>query len=136
MIDKNKQKMLVESALSVKQNAFAPFSKFQVAAALLCDDGDIVCGVNVESSSFGLTICAERNAITTAIGKGKKGFKALAVVSRGAASPCGACRQVIYDICGNIDIIMADDKGNIKDSSNTEALLPKAFGMKDLDIEG
>lgn len=126
------QDELVKAALDVRKNAFAPFSKFQVAAALLCDDGEIVCGINVESSSYGLTICAERNAIATAIGKGKKDFSAMAVVSRGGGSPCGACRQVIFDICGDIDIIIADEKGNIKDITNTETLLPNAFGIKDL----
>ncbi len=132
MIDKNKQQELVNAALDIRENAFAPFSKFQVAAALLCDDGEIICGVNVESSSYGLTICAERNAIATAIGKGKKDFGAMAVVSRGGGSPCGACRQVIFDICGDIDIIIADEKGNIKEITDTETLLPNAFGIKDL----
>lgn len=132
MIKKNEQEKLLKAAIDVRKNAFAPFSKFQVAASLLCDDGEIVCGVNVENSSYGLTVCAERNAIATALGKGKKNFIALAIVSRGAASPCGACRQVIYDICGNIDIILADEDGKVKDITNTETLLPKAFGIKDL----
>ncbi|MFA6618966.1 MAG: cytidine deaminase [Candidatus Neomarinimicrobiota bacterium] len=133
MIDKNKQKELVEAALDVRKNAFAPFSKFQVAASLLSTDGNITCGINVESSSYGLTVCAERNAISAAIANGKKEFVALAVISRGAAYPCGACRQVIFDICGNIDIIVADENGEIKDITDTKTLLPKAFGIENLE---
>lgn len=133
MIDKTTQKKLVKAALDVRKNAFAPFSKFQVAASLLSTDGDIICGINVESSSYGLTVCAERNAISAALAKGKKEFIALAVISPGAAYPCGACRQVIFDICGNIDIIIADQDGEIKDITDTKTLLPKAFGIKNLE---
>ena len=132
MIDKNKQKELVNAAISVRQEAHAPYSNYKVAAALLCADGEIVCGVNVESSSYGLSVCAERNAIATAVAKGKSDFVAMAVVSHNGVTPCGACRQVIYDVCGNIDIILAEENGEIKDVTDISVLLPKAFGQKDL----
>jgi cytidine deaminase len=132
MISINKQKELVNAAIDIRKNAYAPYSNFHVAAALLCADGDIITGINVESSSYGLSVCAERNAIATAVGKGKKDFEALAVVSRSGVSPCGACRQVIYDICGNIDIVLADEQGEIQDTLKMVDLLPRAFGQKDL----
>ncbi len=132
MIDINKQKELINTAMEVRKNAYAPYSNFHVAAALLCADGEIISGINMESSSYGLSVCAERNTIATAVAKGKKDFIAMAVVSKNGVTPCGACRQVIYDICGNIDIILGDEKGNIQDTTTMQVLLPKAFSHKDL----
>jgi len=90
--------MLFKEAQTAAQRAYAPYSKFRVGAALLCEDGTVITGVNVENRSFGLTICAERNAICTAVGKGHLRFKALAVSTPDSVEPvgpCGACRQVI-----------------------------------------
>lgn len=87
-------------ALTVAEKAYAPYSNFRVGAALLCSDGAVVTGVNVENRSFGLTICAERSAITSAITQGKTKFTALAIATPDAeypVSPCGACRQVVSE---------------------------------------
>ena len=100
MIDKNQMDKLFSEAQKIADLAYAPYSKFRVGAALLCEDGSIVTGVNVENRSFGLTICAERNAVTTAITQGLKRFLALAVStpdSEEPVGPCGACRQVISE---------------------------------------
>ncbi|MCD6446906.1 MAG: cytidine deaminase [Candidatus Marinimicrobia bacterium] len=132
MININKQNELINAAMKVRGNAYAPYSNFQVAAALLCTDGEIITGINIESSSYGLSVCAERNTIATAVAKGKKDFIAMAVVSQNGVTPCGACRQVIFDICGDIDIILSDGNGNIQDVTTTKVLLPKAFSHKDL----
>ena len=132
MININKQNELINAAMKVRENAYAPYSNFQVAAALLCADGEIVTGINMESSSYGLSVCAERNTIATAVAKGKKDFIAMAVISPGGVTPCGACRQVIFDICGDIDIILGDGNGNIQDTTTMKVLLPKAFSHKDL----
>jgi cytidine deaminase len=132
MININKQNELIDAAMKVRENAYAPYSNFQVAAALLCADGEIITGINMESSSYGLSVCAERNTIATAVAKGKKGFIAMAVISRGGVTPCGACRQVIFDICGDIDIILGDENGEIQDTTTMKVLLPKAFSHKDL----
>jgi len=132
MIDILKQKELVSAALEVQKNAYAPYSNFKVAAALLCADGEVITGINMESSSYGLSVCAERNTIATAVAKGKKDFIAMAVISRNGVTPCGACRQVIFDICGDIDIVLGDENGNIKDTTTMKVLLPKAFSQKDL----
>lgn len=132
MININKQNELINAAMKVRENAYAPYSNFQVAAALLCADGEIVTGINMESSSYGLSVCAERNTIATAVAKGKKDFIAMAVISPSGVTPCGACRQVIFDICGDIDIILGDGNGNIQDTTTMKVLLPKAFSHKDL----
>ncbi len=132
MININKQNELINAAMKVRENAYAPYSNFQVAAALLCADNEIITGVNIESSSYGLSVCAERNTIAAAVAKGKKEFIAMAVVSQNGVTPCGACRQVIFDICGNIDIILGDENGSIQDITSTKVLLPKAFSHEDL----
>lgn len=91
---------LFDLALEACERSYAPYSKFRVGAALLCEDGSIITGVNVENRSYGLTICAERNAIAAAIAAGKKNFKALVIATPDAdypVSPCGACRQVISE---------------------------------------
>jgi cytidine deaminase len=98
MIDKMQMDNLFKEAQKIVNNAYAPYSKFRVGAALLCEDGTIVTGVNVENRSFGLTICAERNAICAAVAMGHRNFKALAISTPDSSEPvgpCGACRQVM-----------------------------------------
>ena len=93
-------KKLFEEATAVSNFAYAPYSKFRVGAALLTDDGTVFTGCNVENRSFGLTICAERNAVTKAISSGHRSFKALAVSTPDSdvpVGPCGACRQVLSE---------------------------------------
>ena len=100
MITNKQMEELFIEAEKITGAAYVPYSKFHVGAAILCEDGEIITGVNVENRSFGLTICAERNAITTAITMGKHNFKALAVSTPDSVepvSPCGACRQVLSE---------------------------------------
>jgi len=100
MIEKNQMDKLFTEAQKIAEMAYAPYSKFRVGAAVLCEDDKIVTGVNVENRSFGLTVCAERNAISAAIAMGHKRFLALAVCtpnSEEPVGPCGACRQVISE---------------------------------------
>ena len=100
MITEEKLTELAEEARKAADKAYAPYSNFRVGAALLCEDGSIVTGVNVENRSYGLTICAERNAITTAITQGKCCFLALALSTPDSSTPvgpCGACRQVLSE---------------------------------------
>ena len=94
---------LLEAALKAAHFSYSPYSKFRVGAALLCADGEVITGTNIENRSFGLTNCAERSAIFTALSMGKKDFKAIAVVcpdSLEPVSPCGACRQVLSEFTG------------------------------------
>jgi cytidine deaminase len=126
-------KVLIERAVKAKSSAVPPYSGFHVGAALLADNDKIYSGCNIESSSYSLTICAERTAIFKAISEGERNFKALAVAAdtENFISPCGACRQVISDLCGEIDIIMINSKGK-HTVKKTSELLPFAFGDKDL----
>jgi cytidine deaminase len=126
-------KHLAESAIKAKQNALPTYSKFFVGAALLTNENKIYSGCNIESSSYSLTICAERNAIFKAISEGERKFKAIAIAgdTEDFISPCGACRQVISDLCGEIDVILVKRNGDYVVKKTSE-LLPFAFGDKDL----
>ena len=126
-------KELVRLAIAAKKHAFAAYSNFRVGAALLATDGRIYTGCNIENSSYGLTMCAERTAIFKAISEGERNFKAIAVVSDDPdyTPPCGACRQVLMDLAGNIDFIMVNGKGRTK-TLKMKNFLPYAFGGKNL----
>ena len=127
-------KHLAEAAIKAKRNALPTYSNFYVGAALVTDENKVFTGCNVESSSYSLTICAERNAIFKAISEGAREFKAIAVAgdTEDYISPCGACRQVISDLCGEIDVILVKANGDYIVKKTSE-LLPFAFGDKDLD---
>jgi cytidine deaminase len=119
---------LIEAARASREFAVAPYSDFKVGAALLAADGTVFTGCNVENASFGLTMCAERIAIFKAISEGKSEFKALAVSADTdkLTPPCGACRQVIWEFCGDIPVTLS----NLKDRSRTvmmSEILPNAF---------
>jgi cytidine deaminase len=124
---------LAKKAIEAKKNALPTYSKFHVGAALITDEGKIYSGCNIESSSYSLTICAERTAIFKAISEGERKFKAIAVAgdTDDFISPCGACRQVISDLCGDIDIVRVNGKGEYQVNKTSE-LLPFAFSDDDL----
>ena len=126
-------KSLAEKAVEAKSKALATYSNFHVGAALITEGDKIYTGCNIESSSYSLTICAERTAIFKAISEGERKFKAIAVAgdTEGFISPCGACRQVISDLCGNIDVVLVNSKNETKVIKTSE-LLPFAFSDKDL----
>ena len=127
-------KQLAETAIKAKHNALPIYSNFFVGSALLSNKDKVYTGCNVESSSYSLTICAERNAIFKAISEGEREFKAIAVAgdTEDFISPCGACRQVISDLCGEIDVILVNSNGDYIVKKTSE-LLPFAFGDKDLE---
>jgi cytidine deaminase len=119
---------LVEAARKARENARAPYSGFKVGSALLAKDGQIFGGCNVESASYGLTVCGERTAVFKAISEGARSFRAVAVVT-GAdepTAPCGACRQVLWDQCRDIVVVMETLNGKRK-VMNLSELLPEAF---------
>ena len=103
---------LVEAANQARQRAYAPYSDFPVGAALLSQSGKVYAGCNVENASYGLTICAERVALFRAVCEGEREFRAIAVVTETGSSPCGACRQVLSEFAGDIDVVIADTRGN------------------------
>ncbi len=122
---------LVQRAVAVRKNAYCPYSNFPVGAALLCADGSVYTGVNVENAVNGLSICAERVAIFTAVTNGHHDFVKLAVVcDKHPCAPCGACRQVIYEHAPNIEILMGSPDGSFERTTIKE-LLPKAFELRD-----
>jgi len=118
---------LIEKAKSTRLQAYAPYSHFAVGAALLCDDGSVFTGCNVENISFGLTNCAERTAIFSAIAAGVRNFKSITIVSDSSEpiSPCGACRQVMAEFNPNLSILSANLQGKESRASLSE-LLPRA----------
>lgn len=117
---------LISAAIGARLAAYAPYSNFQVGAALLCEDGEIFTGCNVENLSYGLTICAERNAICAAVAAGQQKFAALAVAAdtEQAISPCGACRQVMCEF-GDFPVLLASVSGQEVIESTVGELLPR-----------
>ncbi len=124
---------LVRSAYEAAENAYAPFSKFRVGAAILTDDGSVFTGCNVENSSYGLTICAERNAVFSAVAEGHRKIKAVAIAVKSDAIPypCGACRQVIAefaDVDCPVYVASAGDPPGIE-KTTIGSLLPYMFRL-------
>jgi len=119
---------LVQSAIAAREMAYAPYSDFLVGAALLTKDGTVFTGCNVENTSYGLCICAERTAICKAVSEGHQEFEAIAVSATPFATPCGACRQFIVEFGKDIEVICVDalDDSNVK-SWTIEELIPENF---------
>lgn len=122
---------LLKAAAAVSRNAHAPYSKFEVGAALLTDNGEIVTGCNVENASYGLTICAERNAVFHAVATKRRAFRAVAIVASGEQMPfpCGACRQVLAEFCGPETPVVIAPRAKLAafDQTTLGELLPKTF---------
>ncbi|MBN2415681.1 cytidine deaminase [bacterium] len=119
---------LIKEAEEARQNAYAPYSGFSVGAAVLAEDGSCYRGCNVENASYGLTVCAERNALFQAIAAGARTITALAVVADTAEPvvPCGACLQVMAEFNPTMTVIMAGS-GGVRSERNLQELLPLAF---------
>ncbi|WP_036221365.1 cytidine deaminase [Mesoaciditoga lauensis] len=121
---------LLKLAKEAREKAYAPYSNFKVGAALETKSGKIYTGANVENSSFGLSMCAERIAIFKAVVDGETNFEKMVVVAdtKDVVSPCGACRQVMSEF-GNFEVILANMSGKIK-KTDVNALLPGAFDLR------
>jgi cytidine deaminase len=124
---------LISAACQARENAHAPYSNFRVGAALRATSGRIFGGCNVENATYGLTVCAERIAIFKAISEGERGFDAISVVTDTdtMTPPCGACRQLIWEFCGDVPVVMANLKGKIE-VIQMSALFPKPFDSSHL----
>jgi cytidine deaminase len=124
---------LLAAARAARENAVATFSNFRVGAALLAKSGRIYSGCNVENASYGLTICAERVAIFKALSEGERGFDAIAVVTDAEklTPPCGACRQIIWEFCGDAEVILGNLKGKME-VHRMSALFPHPFDVSNL----
>ena len=119
---------LIKAALEARERAHAPFSKFRVGAALEDDSGRIHTGCNVENATYGLTMCAERVAVFKAISEGARKFRRLAVVAdtENLTPPCGACRQILWEICSDLDITLANPRGRVE-TMRLKDLFPRPF---------
>jgi cytidine deaminase len=125
---------LIEAALNARENAHAPFSKFKVGAAVMDSAGRIHTGCNVENATYGLTLCAERVAIFKAVSEGARGFTRVAVVADTdtLTPPCGACRQILWEFCGDVEIVLANLTGRTE-IYRLGTLFPKPFDGSFLD---
>ncbi len=124
-------KKLAKQAAAARKYSHSPYSHFRVGAALLTKRGKVYSGCNIEISSFALTICGERTALFKAVSEGEREFAAIAVATDedNFTTPCGACRQVIMDLAGDIDFVMSNKNGEIKVLKMSE-LFPHPFGSK------
>lgn len=126
------RQQLIAAALAARQSAYAPYSGFAVGAAVLCEDGRIVPGCNVENASYGLTLCAERVAACSAVAGGQSRFSAVAVVTPGQGVPCGACRQFLAEFCPDeaVVLLIDGDHEQVYKETTLGALLPLPFRLK------
>jgi cytidine deaminase len=119
---------LLDAALAVRRNAHAPFSKFQVGAALEDSEGRIHTGCNVENATYGLTVCAERVAVFKAVSEGARKFRRIAVAADTdvLTPPCGACRQILWEFCGDVEVILVNPRG-ATETHRMKDLFPRPF---------
>jgi cytidine deaminase len=121
---------LISAALAVRAHAFAPFSKFQVGSALEDIDGRIHTGCNVENATYGLTVCAERVAVFKAISEGARKFRRVVVAADTdvLTPPCGACRQILWEFCGDVEVVLVNLRGKTE-TYQLKDLFPKPFDV-------
>ena len=123
--------LLLQAACEAREHSYSPYSNFRVGAALLCADGRVITGTNVENASLGLTICAERVAVGRAVAEGRREFKAIAICADGATPtpPCGACRQVLLEFAPDMEVIFVGENGPSGEMVRTTVrdLVPHAF---------
>lgn len=121
---------LIQAARAVRDRAYAPYSQYPVGAAVLAEDGRVFVGCNVENASYGVTTCAERNAVSAMIAGGALRLVAVAVLTRDGGSPCGVCRQVLHEFSGgrDVEVICASEEGTVRRFLLSE-LLPEAFDL-------
>lgn len=128
------EKQLVQYAIEARKRAYVPYSRFAVGAALLTEDGNVYLGCNIENAAYSLCNCAERTALFKAFSEGMKSYRAIAVVADtpNPVSPCGACRQVMAELCPpDMKVYLANLKGDLTETTVSE-LLPGAFNKEDL----
>lgn len=128
-LTRREREALRENARAAMGQAYAPYSKYRVGAALLTRSGEIVTACNVENASYGLSICGERSAVFAAVAQGHRDFRAVAVCSGGALPwPCGACRQVLNEFAPDLLVIVESGDGRVEERSLTQ-LLPESFRL-------
>lgn len=121
-------RQLLDVAIAAARNAYIPYSNYPVGAALRAADGSVYGGCNVENAAYPASICAERTALVKAVSEGQRAFDLLVVVTKNAGSPCGVCRQMLYEFSPELRLITADLDGNIRSDNSLSELLPDGFG--------
>ena len=124
--------ILVRKATDAARNAYIPYSHYPVGAALRAGDGTIFTGCNVENAAYPVTICAERVALVKAVSEGQRDFDAIAIVTPNGGSPCGMCRQMLYEFAPSLRVILAKSDGTIVHDGALSDLLPRGFGPESL----
>ncbi len=123
---------LIRSAIEATQNAYIPYSHYPVGAALRARDGSLYLGCNIENASYPVTICAERVALVKAVSEGQRQFEAIAVVTSNGGSPCGMCRQMLYEFAPDLRVFLARMDGTLVYDGLLSELLPRGFGPDSL----
>lgn len=123
---------LIQQAIRASERAYAPYSHYHVGAALLAADGTIYTGCNVENAAYPACICGERTALVKAVSEGVRDFTAIAVATANGGSPCGLCRQMLYEFAPDLTVIIADFEGRVHHTYRLHELLPEGFGPRDL----
>lgn len=131
MITSAQKEQLVKAAMHARKAAYAPYSHYQVGAALLTASGRVVTGCNVENASYGLSNCAERTAVFKMVSEGEQEITAVAIATDNGGSPCGACRQVLVEFAGDVPVLLVDSQGQVKEYT-LYGLLPAHFGPEHL----
>src|SRR5260221_8732232 len=127
-LNDEKRTALVKGAQKARQYAYAPYSNYLVGAALMGGNGEIYLGCNVENAAYPATICAERVALVKAVSEGVRNFVAIAVVTDNGGTPCGICRQMMYEFAPDMTVLVADSTGEIQLEMKLSELLPEGFG--------
>jgi cytidine deaminase len=131
-LTQEKKQEIIEAAHKIRTVAYAPYSNYQVGAALLTKSGKVFSGVNVENAAYPDSICAERSAVFSAVSAGERQFEAIAVATRNGGTPCGSCRQVLAEFGLDTQVLLVDGEGNLVDQKTVRELLPGAFQPQDL----
>lgn len=122
---------LIQAADEARRHAYVPYSRFPVGAALLTEDGQLYTGCNVENAAYPVSLCAERVALFKAVSEGRRRFRTLAVVTDTGGSPCGSCRQALTEFAPDLEVIVADGRGEAR-TYRLDELLPHSFTAKEL----
>jgi cytidine deaminase len=132
MLTEEQRQELIEAAREARRYAYAPYSHYEVGAALLTESGRIYDGVNVENAAYPTSMCAERVAVFKAVSDGERRFTAIAVATANGGSPCGACRQVLAEFGLDTQVLVTDENGQVSMDTTVRDLLPAAFTPEDL----
>jgi cytidine deaminase len=131
-ITEEQRRELIAAAIEARGRAYVPYSAYAVGAAILTASGEVYTGCNVEIASYGATICGERTAAVKAVSEGARDFRAVAVATSNAATPCGICRQFLYEFGPEMTVITVDPAGEVGFEGPLAELLPHGFGPRDL----